>query len=413
MNRKWLLTVAICCLMGIGASAQPSGNSTEDDWWKLERFSGDWNGWRTRWAERGVEFTIDYTSEIMSNVSGGSLRGTIYEGLGYVGVDADLNRLAGWNGGAFHVSTMWIHGASPGNYAGNELAVSNIDAYDGLRLHQVFVEQEFGQLSLRTGSLLADEDFVPSMYRDVFLNDSFGQTVSWSANTLNGGPAFFAAGLGLRALYEFNDAWYAQAGVYDGDIYDDASGDPTINQHGVHFELGNGQGWTSLYQVGYNGFNVSDGTDLPGWYRLTAWYHSSVFDKHDGSKSNGITGVFASVDQLVYREEGDQGLGVFGRFGISERDRARFHWTFDAGLHYTGLIPGRAEDVTGLALIYGKHSSEITTTKSHEYVAEMTYQFQLSPAIYLQPAVQYINRPSGDSTVDDAWVFGLRAGFTF
>ena len=80
------------------------------------------------------------------------------------------------------------------------------------------------------------------MYRETLINDSFGQNVAWSANALNGGPAFFAAGIGVRLRYDFTDAYYAQVGVYDGDMFDDADGDPTINQHGLHFELGNGQG---------------------------------------------------------------------------------------------------------------------------------------------------------------------------
>jgi len=196
-------------------------------------------------------------------------------------------------------------------------------------------------------------------------------------------------------------------------MFDDADGDPTINQHGLHFELGNGQGWASMYQIGYNGFNVSDGADLPGWYRVTLWHHSTEYDKNDGTKGNGNMGVFVSADKLVYREEGDQGLGLFGRVGMAERDRSRFHLTVDAGFSCTGLFEGRDEDILALGLIWGKHSKDITTTKSHETVVEFTYQYQLSPAVFLQPDIQWINRPSGDSSVEDAWAFGLRFGLTF
>ena len=387
--------------------------AAEKSIWEREQLTGDWGGKRSAWEDTGYTFTLEYLAEPFSNVSGGTKTGTVYQGLGYGALDIDGEKAFGLSGTSFHVSTMWIHGSSSGDYAGNELAVSNIDAYDGLRLHQVFVGQQIGKLNIRTGSLLADEDFVPSMYRDELINDSFGQNVSWSANTFNGGPAFFAAGLGIRFRYDFTDAWYAQAGIYDGDIFDDAGGDPTINQHGVEFELGNGQGWTSLYQIGYNGFEVSNGTDLPGWYRLTAWHHTTNFEKHAGGTGDGLSGVFASVDQMLYRDEGDQGLGAFGRYGVSERDKARFHWTIDVGLNCRGLFPGRDDDVTALAIIYGKHSSEIITTKSHEYVVELTYQYQLTPTIFIQPDFQWINRPSGDSSVGDAWLFGARVGFTF
>jgi len=83
-------------------------------------------------------------------------------------------------------------------------------------------------------------------------------------------------------------------------------------------------------------------------------------------------------------------------------------------LSYTGLLPGRDDDVTGLGFVYAKHAGDITdAVRSHEAVIEATYRIQLTPAIYLQPDIQWINRPSGDTTTSDALVVGLRAGFTF
>lgn len=383
------------------------------EFWSREQLSGDWGGARSKLAEHGVEYTLEYTAELLSNVSGGVRRGSAYNGLGYAAMEVDLEKLFGWTGGKFLASTMWLHGESPGQYTGNELAVSKIDAYDGVRLHEIYLEQELGKLKLKVGSLLADDDFVGSEYREILINDAFGSPTSWSANTPNGGPNFQAAGLGMHLRYDITEAAYIQAGIYDGDIFDSAAGDPTINQQGTHFELGNGQGWTSLYQIGYNGFEVSNGMDLPGWYRLGAWHHSTQFDKHDGSTGAGNSGIFASIDQMVYREQRNQGLGTFAQFGVAERDRSRVHWTLDTGLSYTGLLPGRDEDVTTLGTIYAKHSSAITTTKSHETLVELTYQYQLTHAIYIQPNIQWIGRPSGDNSIDDALVIGLRAGFTF
>ena len=374
---------------------------------------GDWRGIRSSLFEKGYEFTFEYTAEAFSNVSGGVKTGSVYNGLGYGSVDVDAEKVLGWNGASLRLATLWTHGVSPGQYTGNELAVSNIDAYDGFRLHEFYIEKEIEKLSFKIGNLLADEDFVESAYREVLINDAFGQTASWSANTLNGGPAFNAPGLGLHLRYDISKAVYMQAGIYDGDVFDDAKGDPVINQHGTHFELGNGQGWTSLYQIGYNGFNVSDGKDLPGWYRLGAWHHSSEFEKHDGSKAEGNAGIFASIDKLVFREQDEQGLGLFGRLGTAKRDCSRFHWTMETGMNYIGLIPGRNQDVTSLGYIYGKHSNEIMTVKSHESVLELTYLYQVSPAVYIQPDVQWINRPTGDNAVKDAWAIGLRVGFTF
>jgi len=411
METKRIFFGLLIISCGVLAQEKPSKGSSV---WDREALSGDWSGVRSSLFERGYEFTFEYTAEAFFHASGGIKTGSAYNGAGYGALDINGETAFGWAGTRLRFSTFWTHGVSPGQYAGNELAVSNIDAYDGLRLHEVFYEKDCGKLNLRLGNLLADDEFVGSVYRDALINDAFGQTASWSANAVNGGPAFNAPGLGLRLRYDFSETTYLQAGIYDGDVFDDAGGDPSINQHGTHFELGNGQGWTSLYQVGYNGFAISDGTDLPGWYRLGAWHHSSEFDKHAGGKADGNGGIFASVDKMVFREgQHDQGLGVFGRWGVARRDRSRFHWSTGAGLNYKGLISGRDEDVASLGFIYGKHSSEITDVKSHESVLELTYIYQLSPAIYIQPDIQWINRPSGDNTIGDAWAIGLRLGVTF
>ena len=410
MKKKQIIFSLLIISCGVFAQEKSDRSSF---FWDRETLSGDWGGARSSLFEKGYEFAFEYTAEAFSNVSGGTKSGSVYNGLGYWVVDVDGEKAFGWASTSFHFAAIWTHGVSPGQYTGNELAVSNIDAYDGLRLHEVFLEKDFGKLNLKTGNLLADEDFVGSGYREVLINDAFGQTASWSANTLNGGPAFNAPGLGLHLRYDFSKALYLQAGIYDGDVFDDAGGDPSVNQHGTHFELGNGQGWTSLYQIGYNGFAVSDGEDLPGWYRLGAWHHSSEFDKHDGGKADGNGGIFASIDKMVFREKGEQGLGVFGGLGTAKRDRSRFHWTMETGLNYMGLIPGRDEDITSLGFVYGKHSSEISTVKSHESVLELTYLYQMSPAIYIQPDIQWINRPGGDDEVSDALAIGLRVGLTF
>ena len=224
-------------MMQCGAFSQDkSGNDSSI--WDQEALLGDWGGIRSSLFEKGYEFAFEYTAESFFNISGGIKTGNVYNGLGYGSVDVDAEKVFGWNSTSFHFATLWTHGVSPGQYTGNELAVSNIDAYDGLRLHEFFLEKEFGKLNLKTGNILADEDFVGSVYREALINDAFGQTASWSANTLNGGPAFNAPGLGLRLRYDFSKAVYLQAGIYDGDVLDDAGGDPSVNQHGTHFELG-------------------------------------------------------------------------------------------------------------------------------------------------------------------------------
>ena len=82
----------------------------------------------------------------------------------------------------------------------------------------------------------------------------------------------------------------------------------------------------------------------------------------------------------------------------------------DGGLSYQGLIPGRDGDIAGIGVAFAQHSADLTT--DHEMAIEATYSIRLTPAIYLQPDVQWIHHPGGGG-ISDAWVVGLRIGFEF
>ena len=68
-------------------------------------------------------------------------------------------------------------GTSLTNKAVHDLnALSNIDAYDSVRLYELWLQQEVwaGQSFLRLGQMLADAEFFVSAYGALFINSSFG-----------------------------------------------------------------------------------------------------------------------------------------------------------------------------------------------------------------------------------------------
>ena len=46
--------------------------------------------------------------------------------------------------------------------------------------------------------------------------------------------------------------------------------------------------------------------------------------------------------------------------------------------------------------------------RSHETVWELTYRAQMNEHFALQPDVQFVQYPSATSSLDNAWVIGLR-----
>jgi porin len=94
---------------------------------------------------------------------------------------------------------------------------------------------------------------------------------------------------------------------------------------------------------------------------------------------------------------------------------------FDTGLTYKGLIPKRDNDTIGLAFCCAKTNSKWQRlspdvdfpANGSEMVLEATYQVELAPWMTLQPDIQYIINPGGQSSIDNALVIGCRASVLF
>ena len=120
--------------------------------------AGEFSTWGN---DRGIDLFFDYSSEVMSNVSGGERTGTGYNGLASFGLDVDLEQTAGWKGTSFRLSGMDLHGSGIASRTGDIMGVSDMEGYGSVRLYESWIEKELLEsgVSLRAGLLLADEEF--------------------------------------------------------------------------------------------------------------------------------------------------------------------------------------------------------------------------------------------------------------
>lgn len=395
-----------------------------DGLFERERLMGDWGGSRAALAEKGFEIGLNYTAEYLANLTGGVKQGSTYNGLAHVSLDIDLEKqFTGWKGGSLYVSGLSAHGDGAAQFVGDIQGLSNIEAHSSERLYSFHFRQAFldDKLAFKIGNLLADDDFSTMDLGAVFYNSSFGWPAFISLNTVNTGPAYFVAAPGIHAIAELTESIFLQAGVYDGDSFDDPIGGTTISEHGTHLELSKEQGMFSMFEIGYR---TSLGKQ-PGVFKLGGWHHSADFSNTiTGAIIGGNHGFYFSAEQSVYREDvdGDQGLGVFFRAGFSPGDRSLADFTFDTGLHYLGLVPGRDEDTLGLGVSYLSVSDDVATAErlvgstvlsDYELAMETVYDFAVTPALNLQPNLQWIRHPGGSDALTDAWVFGMRANIRF
>jgi porin len=349
-----------------------------------------------------------------------------------------------YNGGHFHANAYWLHGDNPSDRIGGLENLSNIEGFDRVRLFDFWYQQDFENdlVSLRGGLLGADEEFFISRYANTFINGAFGWPNNFALDLPNGGPNYPVAAPGLRLLLNPQDWVYVMGAIFTGN-----PGSETGNPHGTRLDFHDDQGVFSIAEAGFKINQENGAKGLPGIYKIGAWYHSGLFaDQHlddtnlslaDPQTSGrnlqhrGNYGLYLIGDQMVYRESGthDQGLGVFTRLGWEPSERNLIDWYVDGGFNYKGILPGRSQDVFGIAVAWEKISNDVRTldqdvnvsaikavsTAVHDYemAIEITYQIVLAPWWTLQPDVQWIVHPGGSSAIPDATVVGVRTILRF
>lgn len=438
---------------------QPAAPETSDDPGEVsttpsiaESFPNpDPGGVRTYLGERGITYGLAYIGETLGNVSGGIRRGVAYQGRLDMQLDVDFEKLAGVPGLSAHANAYQIHGRGlSGCCLGNVLVVSGIEARATTRLYEAWVEQKLwgDRVALRAGQLGADTEFFVSQYAGLFVNATFGWPSLTATDLPAGGPAYPLSALGARLKLVPMDGLTVLAAVFNGDPAGPGSDPQGSNGSGTSFRTSDPPLVMAEVAYAYNQGRGAAG--LPGVVKLGGYHHFGRFDDlrygPNGLSLNdpnaagvarrlsGESGVYAVLDQLVWREPGtrDQGLGLFLRVSASPSEASALSFYADGGVTYKGLIPGRVNDTLGLGVAYARFSGAARGSdrdaarfgagsglvRSSEAVVELTYQAEIVPGFTVQPDVQYVIRPGGrianprdpnGGAVKNAAVLGLRA----
>jgi porin len=416
---------------------------------------GDPGGFRSFLSSKGIEYSLTYIGEVLGNVSGGVKRGAIYEGRLDVQLDADLDKLLGWQGATFHTNFYQIHGTGLSRYyLANLNVASGIEALPSTRLYELWLEQKFldGQIALRAGQLAADTEFFVSQTASLFVNATFGWPTYTGANLPSGGPAYPLATPAARVKWTPNDQASLLVALFNGDPSGPATpfndADPQRrNRTGTNFRLNDPP---LLLVEGAYAYNTGkDAPGLPGTVKLGYFHHFGRFDDYrfdnaglslaDPSTSGiarrfrGNDGFYGIIDQTIYKVPGteDQGASVFLRVAGSPGDRNLIDFYVDGGIAYKGLIPGRPDDTFGISAAYARISDSVRgldrdtifftgapqPVRNAEALIEVTYQAQVVPGWTVQPDFQYVFHPGGGvvnpfdpngARIKNAAIFGAR-----
>jgi len=420
----------------------------QSDWLTRDTLTGDWGGTRTALKDKGVTVGLSWVMEGLGNTTGGIRQGAVYDGFTDLQIDFDLEKLAGWKGGRIRVAgySTQGHGLTAKDI-GNLLTVTSIEGEPVIWLGEVYLDQSFGDaLSLRVGQLGVDQQFWINDTAGVFVNSTFGWAGINGVNLPNGGNAVPLPTPGVSLRWSPDAAWALQGAVYNGNPL----GGKDNNPNGLNFPVNDGV--LAIIEASYTSAPKGG---LSGTYKVGAWYNSESFDNlsmaangvsladpaaSGPARQSGMYELYAMVDHQLWVEPGASGEGLSGFFRIAvapEQDRSSVTFYFDTGLAYTGLLPGRPNDILGLGFAYAGMSSALADldratnavsgidgpVRDYEAVIELTYQAAVTPWLSVQPFFQYVIHPGGNipsplgtnptQAMDNAAVFGVRSAVTF
>jgi porin len=418
-------------------SDQNGAGSFVDRLYRSNLLLGDMGGLRTELSKYGISLAIEETSEVLGNVTGGTRKGADYNGLTQMLLQLDTQRAFGWYGGTFNISALQIHGRSLSEDNLQTLqTASGIEADRSTRLWELWYQQKFleeDRLDIKVGQQSLDQEFMVSQNASYFVNTMFGWPMVPSADLPGGGPAYPLSALGVRFRWRPIDPITFLLGVFNGSPVANNNGDPQmVNASGTSFPVHGGALVIGEMQFTYPALgsmiNADEKQPLSRVYKLGFWYDSENFadQQFDNTglslanpTSNGIPlthhgdfSVYAVADQLVWVDphEGDRTINLFARvMGAPQANRNLITFSANAGLTMHEPFLHRDFDTFAIGMGFAKVSGAdsaldqatatatgtFVPTRGSETYLEITYQYQATPWLQIQPDAQYVFTPGG------------------
>jgi porin len=420
----------------VEATLFPVPNFT-GDLWSRPKLTGDWGGLRTTLGKNGVQLDLDNVHTFQAVTSGGLDTTGRYLGNAEIVLKLDSQKMGLWPGGFLLVRGEAAFGTGVNSATGALLPVNtrpilSLPARDEMVLSHVvltqFLSEKFavtlGKLDTTGGDA---NEFAHGRGDDKFMNLAF----SFNPVLLRVGP-YSTLGMGLVFLPTKDLILSFSA----------------IDTEGVTTRTG----FDTLFK---------DGTTLASEARLTvrpfgltghqligfAWSNSdfnslsqdprtligNVLFGTPPKKESGSWAFMYNFDQYFYQDETDptQGIGVFGRFGISDGKANPIAQFYSIGFGGKGLIPTREHDRWGIGYYYMKIANDLRNTipalprervgLDHEQGVELFYNIAITPWLHVTPDLQFIDAgrnkapilTAGGKSIGTAVVAGLRVRVDF
>jgi porin len=386
--------------------------------------------------DRGVLLSAYLYDDYQGNPVGGIKQGDANAGAGTLGLDADLQRLAGVPGGSFHLLFTYEYGQTLQRDIGN--FIKSQDWFlpgQKFQLAELAYEQRlFGdKLDIIGGRVSEATLFARPTYGCNFIS---GSQCPYYLPVFTGGFSGYPyATWGGRVRVNPTPETYIQTGGFAVDPNRRFAG-------GFQLGLNTTTGLTVPVEAGYE--TNFDNDRYPRHYKIGAWYNDApsvdpLLNTQHGSRAllGGAPltntfdrgGAYLLADQVVYRPDASRrNLAVFASFAAPFDQREIFSAQNTAGFYATGPLASRPYDTLGFMVtqaLFTKAETEFmnellakngssTFVKRDQFDLEVNYGVQLTPGVVVTPNAEYIfnpdttQRPDATFAPKNALVLGVR-----
>lgn len=404
------------------ASIWPKPDYT-GDLWTRRYLTGDWGGWRTKLADRGVTLSVDLLQVYRGVVDGGVDENDAYGGSADYELHVETERLGLWPGGFMRVFAESRFGKFVNADAGVIIAPDidglfplpeNITTLTSVSYVQ-FLAEWVAILGGKLETLDGDQNaFASGRGKTQFsnlafvLNPTLLRSVPYSA--LGGGLLFvLPEGLGTYSIMAL-----------------DALGQPDVS--GFEDAFDHGTVVAQELRLGYHPLG------LPGHFTLGgAWTSRNVAildqdrrlildaivgnDPIDVERSGDSWAIYTNFDQYLFVEKDDptQGIGLFFRFAQGDERNNPIERFYSFGFGGGGIIPTRDRDTFGVGFYLLDVSDQLPPSIERRVHGgkgfEVFYNVEALPWLHVTPDLQVVE-PSVKRR-DTAVVLGLRMKIDF
>ena len=417
-----------------GQSSQGSVSSTESkpasqgpysgNFWTRSTLSGDWGGLRNGLAAKGITFDMSLTQAYQGVVEGGIKETWRYGGRGNLTINVDTQKLGLWPGGFLMVEVEGNFAKSVNDKTGAIMPVNSNQVYprmafpgvndgDNLNVPAVMFTQFFspyaavffGKIDITSADANA---FAHGKGDTQFLN----LALNFIPVPLLAAP-YTPLGAGLMILPTKDpNAAIVNFSVLQTTAKASTSGFGDLHSNDLTF-AGEARVRTDFF-------------GLTGHQLIGSMYSNKTFASLDQNlrliiqgqieRKEGTWSVYYNFDQYLYEIEkgSDRGIGIFGRFGVSDGNPNLMHFFYSLGVGGKGVIPGRPLDQFGIGAYYidvsqPKFTGSVLTRTflRDEYGFEAYYNIAITPWMKLTPDIQ-VSRPGAKTFIDTSGLIPRR-----